>query len=73
MKMLDLLKKIENGEIKDGAKFYGGDLFYDLIVVDKRLYLIKTDFKELKIVDSKLIGSFIVNDYNLYEYKMVVD
>lgn len=71
--MLDLLKKIENGEIKDGAKFYGGDLLYDLIVVEKRLCLIKTNCMELKLVDSKLIGNFIANDYNLYEYKMVVD
>lgn len=73
MKMLDLLKKIESGEIKDGAKFYGGDLLYDLVVVEKRLCLIKTNCMELKLVDSKLIGNFIANDYNLYEYKMVLD
>jgi len=73
MNIVELLEKIENGEIKDDTIFYGGDLFYKLIVVGKKLYVLNTRCNEFKLVDSHLIGSFIKNKYKIYEYKMVLD
>lgn len=73
MNIVELLEKIENGEIKDDTIFYGGDLFYKLIVVDKKLYVLNTHCNEFQLVDSHLIGSFIKNKYKIYEYKMVLD
>lgn len=73
MQIIDLLKKIENGEIKDATLFYGGDLFYKLIVIDKNIYILNTNKKEFQLANSKLIGNFIKNEYKLFEYKMVID
>ncbi len=73
MNIIELLKKIYNGEIKDDTIFYGGDLFYKLIVVDKKLYIVNTRTLDLEPVESDLIVSFVVNNYKIYEYKMVLD
>ncbi len=73
MDIIELLKKIYNGEIKDDTIFYGGDLFYKLIVVDKKLYIVNTRTLDLEPVESDLIVSFVVNNYKIYEYKMVLD
>ena len=73
MNIVELLKKIENKEIKEGAMFCGGDLFYDLVVIDKSLYIIQTTTKEIKLLESRYIGNFIEKNYELYEYKKVLD
>ena len=73
MNIIELLKKIENKEIKSGAIFHGGDLLYNLIVIDKKLYIINEIAKDLQLLDSKIIGNFIVKNYKLYEYKKVID
>ena len=73
MNIIEVLKKIENNEIKEGTIFHGGDLFYNLIVIKKELYVINTTTKVLYLLGSNTIGNFIVNDYKLYMYKKVVD
>ena len=73
MKIIEILKKIENREIKGGSMFHGGDLFYNLVVIDKSLYIIQTDTKEIKLLESKYIGKFIENNTEFYEYKKVLD
>lgn len=73
MKMAELLKKINNKEIKDGTMFYGGDLFYNLIVVDRDLYVINTHTRQLSILESHIIGRFIEENVILYEYKMIIN
>ena len=73
MNIIELLKKIYNGEIKDGTIFWGGDLFYKLTVVNKKLYIVNTHTLNLKSVESDLIGNFVANKYKIYEYKMVLD
>lgn len=73
MKMIELLKKINNNEIKDGMMFYGGDLFYNLIVVNKDLYVINTHTRQLSILGSHIIGRFIEENIVLYEYKMIIN
>ena len=73
MKITELLIKINNNEIKNGAIFHGGDLFYNLIVIDSTLYVINEITKNLNMLDSKTIGNFIDKQYELYEYKKVID
>lgn len=72
MKIIELLKKIENKEIKNGAIFHGGDLFYRLIVIDKNLYVINEITKNLSLLESGYIGNFIVENYEFYEYKKII-
>ena len=73
MKMVTLLKKIDNEEVKNETLFHGGDLFYKIIVIDKKLFIINENIRELTLIDSKLIGNFITNNYELYEYKKVLN
>lgn len=73
MKMVTLLKKINNDEIKNGTIFHGGDLFYKLIVIDRKLYVIHEMKKELVLFDSMYIGDFIANNYDIYEYKKILE
>lgn len=73
MNIIEVLKKIDTNEIKEGTIFHGGDLFYNLIVIEKKLYVINTITKELSLLASNIIGNFIVNDYKLYVYKKIVD
>lgn len=73
MKMVTLLKKINSDEIKNGTIFHGGDLLYKMIVIDKNLYVINEISKELVLFDSKNIGSFIANNYDIYEYKKILE
>lgn len=73
MKMVTLLKKINSDEIKNGTVFHGGDLFYKMILIDKNLYLINEISKQLELFDSKHIGDFIANNYDIYEYKKVLE
>ena len=73
MKIQELLIKIKNEEIKDGRIFHGGDFFWKLIVIDKKLYLINELSKSLVLFDSDDIGSCLKNDYDFYEYKKVLE
>ena len=73
MKIIELLKKIDCGEIKDGTIFHGGDLFYKMIVADKKLFVINETLRELTLVDSELIGNFITQNYDIYEYKKIME
>lgn len=73
MNIIEVLKKIDTNEIKEGTIFHGGDLFYNLIVIEKKLYVINTITKELSLLASNIIGNFIVKDYKLYVYKKIVD
>lgn len=68
-----LLIKIENNEIENGAMFCGGDLLYDLIVIDRDLYVINTITKTIVPLTSRTIGNFLEKKYKLYEYKQVID
>lgn len=73
MTMLEILKKIDSEEIKDGTMFHGGDLFYNLIVIDKTLYVINEMSKNITPLESEIIGRYITNNTMLYEYKKVID
>jgi len=60
MNIFDLLAKIESGEIKSGTIVYvDGDFFYNLIVIDKNLYVIQGMTKQLELLESQYIGRFI--------------
>lgn len=73
MDIVELLKKISEGKIKNGSLFHGGDLFYNLIVLDSDLYVINEITKQIYLLESHHIGNFILNNYKLYEYKKVID
>lgn len=73
MNIVELLEKISKKEIKDGTIFHGGDLFYNLIVIDGDLYVINEIKKELQILESHYIGNLIKENYTIYEYKKVID
>ena len=61
-------KVLENDNIKDGTIFEViGDFFYKLIVIDKNLYCINEMTKQLEILDSKYIGRFNKEQYDLVE------
>lgn len=66
MNIIDLLAKIESGEIKTGTTVYvDGDFFYNLIVIDKSLYVIQEMTKQLELLESQHIGRFIRDDVEL--------
>ena len=72
MKVIDLLNKIANGEIENNTIFYvKGDFFYDLIVIDEKLYVINSMTKQLELLESKYIGRFIRDDVELAILKEV--
>ena len=72
MKVIDLLNKIANGEIENDTIFYvKGDFFYDLIVIDEKLYVINSITKQLELLESKYIGRFIRDDVELAILKEV--
>lgn len=73
MKIEELLKEIEKGNVKDGALFHGGDFFYPMIVSDKKLYLLNTMKNGFVLVDSSDIAHFIVNNYEIYPYKKIME
>lgn len=68
MKIEELLKEIEKGNVKDGALFHGRGFFYPMIVSDKKLYLLNTMRNGFVLVDSSDIAHFIVNNYEIYPY-----
>lgn len=72
MNIIELLEKISEGKIKDGSLFHGGDLFYNLIVLNKNLYVINEMTKQIELLESHHIGNFILKNYLLYEYKKVI-
>ena len=65
MKIIDLLKKIEKGKINESIFYVNGDFFYDLIVIDKNLYVINTMTKQLELLQSKYISKFIRDNVEL--------
>ena len=65
MKVIDLLKELENGEINESIYYVNGDFFYDLIVIDKNLYVINTMTKQLELLQSKYISKFIRDNVEL--------
>ena len=68
MQIIELLKDIENAKIKDGSIFeVMGDFFYKLIVVDKNLYTVNEVTKKLELLDSKYIGRFDNEQYEIIE------
>ena len=65
MKVIDLLKEIEKGKINESIFYVNGDFFYDLIVIDKNLYVINTMTKQLELLQSKYISKFIRDNVEL--------
>ena len=73
MKIIELLKEIKKGNIHDGAIFHGGDCFYPMIVSNQRLYFLNTIKNEFMIVDSYDIAHLIEEDYEMYQFKKVIE
>lgn len=65
MKIIDLLNKIANGEMEESLFYVNGDFFYDLIVIDKNLYVINTTAKKLELLESKYISRFVRDNVEL--------
>ena len=65
MKATDLLNKITNEEMEEAIFYVNGDFFYDLIVIDKNLYIINTRTKQLELLETKYISRFIKDNVEL--------
>ena len=65
MEVIDLLSNIENEEMEETIFYVNGDFFYDLIVIDKNLYVINTKTKQLELLETKYINRFIRNNVEL--------
>lgn len=68
-----ILIDIEEGKIHNGTMMTGGDLFYDLVVIDKSLYVINTTTKDIVLLPSKNIERYIKNKDKFYIYKQILD
>ena len=66
MNIIELLFKIESGEVKDGVVVSCSQFLGFLTVYKKELYFINLHTKQLEILSSKYIGDSIKGNYSFY-------